>query len=176
MKYLGYMIGSPARTEAAEHYFTYIDKAQTNDILGHLDAQTGQLLTLFATIGEDRSLHRYQPVKWSIREALSHINDTERVFAFRAFWIGRGGQAPLPGFDQDPFAANSGADARSWADHVEEFRAIRASTMMLLHGLPAEAWSRTGTASGNTVSTRAMAFMIAGHAEHHRRILVERYL
>ena len=170
------MIGSPARTEAADYYFTYIDKAQTTDILGHLDSQTGQLIAFFAAITEDHSLHRYEPMKWSIREALNHINDTERVFAFRAFWIGRGGEAPLPGFDQDPFAAASGADARSWAEHVEEFRAIRASTMMLLRGLPAAAWNRIGTASGNTVTTRAMVFMIAGHAEHHRRILIERYL
>ena len=170
------MIGSPARTEAAEYYLNYIDKAQTNDILGHLDAQTGQLIAFFAAITEDHSPHRYEPTKWSIREALNHINDTERVFAFRAFWIGRCGEAPLPGFDQDRFAAASGADARSWRGHVQEFLAIRASTMVLLRGLPAEAWSRAGIASGTAVTTRALAFMIAGHAEHHRRILVERYL
>jgi uncharacterized damage-inducible protein DinB len=170
------MIGTPDRTEAAEYYFTYIDKAQTSDILGHLDAQTDQLLALFATVSEEQSLHRYQPVKWSLRELLNHINDTERVFAFRAFWIGRGGEAPLPGFDQDHFAANADADEKTWAHHIEEFRAVRAATMILLRSLPAAAWNRFGTASGNPVTTRAMAYMIAGHAEHHRRILVERYL
>lgn len=170
------MIGTPDRTEAAEFYFTYIDKARTNDILGHLDAQTEELIALFSTISEERSLYRYEPIKWSIRESLNHINDTERVFSFRAFWIGRGGEAPLPGFDQDHFAANADADDHSWAHHVEEFRAVRAATMILLRSLPAEAWSRVGTASGNPVTTRAMAFMIAGHAEHHRRIILERYL
>lgn len=170
------MIGQPARNEAAEYYFTYIDKAQTTDILGHLDAQTVELLAYFATISEERSLHRYEPIKWSFREALSHINDTERVFAFRAFWIGRGGgEAPLPGFDQDLFAANACAGTRSWASHVDEFQSIRAATMTMLRSLPPEAWSRSGTASNNLVTTRALAFMIAGHAEHHRRILLERY-
>lgn len=169
------MIGSPDRTEAAEYYFTYIDKAQTDDILGHLDAQTEQLIDFYFTITEVQSLHRYDPAKWSLREVLNHINDTERVFAFRALWIGRGGEAPLPGFDQDQFAAKSNADARPWASHIAEFRAIRASTMTLLRSLPAGAWSRAGTASNNAVTTRALAFMIAGHAEHHRRILVDRY-
>jgi len=169
------MIGTPDRTEAAEYYFTYIDKAQTDDILGHLDAQTNQLVAFFETISEERSLYRYEPIKWSIRESLNHINDTERVFAFRALWIARNGGAPLPGFDQDRFAAHADADDHSWAHHIAEFRAVRAATMLLLRSLPTEAWSRSGIASDNPVTTRAMAFMIAGHAEHHRRILVERY-
>jgi hypothetical protein len=169
------MIGRPTRSEAAEYYFTYIDKAQTDDILGHLDAQTDELLAYFVTIQEERSLYRYEPFKWSLREALSHINDTERVFAFRAFWVGRGGEAPLPGFDQVQFAANAGADVRTWASHVDEFKAIRAATMSMLRTLPSEGWSRIGTASNNPVTTRALAFMIAGHAEHHRRIMVDRY-
>jgi hypothetical protein len=170
------MIGQPAPSEYAPYYATYIDKAQTNDILGHLETQTQELLTLFHSISEDKSLHRYSPEKWSIREALAHINDTERVFAFRAFWFARAGDAPLPSFDQDVFATNSNADARHWSSLVDEFIAIRAATMTLLKSLPAEAWTRTGTASGNPVTTRAMAYMIAGHAEHHRRIYVEKYL
>lgn len=169
------MIGQPDRTEAAEYFFTYIDKARTDDILGHLETQTNQLLTFFATISEDQSLHRYEPAKWSFRETLSHINDTERVFSFRAFWIARGDESPLPGFDQDQFSAASAADSRPWASHIEEFKTIRAATMSALRSFPAEAWTRVGTASNNKVSTRALAYMIAGHAEHHRRILVERY-
>lgn len=170
------MIGQPTRDEAAEYYFTYIDKAQTNDILGHLDTQSAEFLTLLHSISEAKSLHRYAPEKWSIREAVNHINDTERVFAFRAFWIGRGGTAPLPGFDQDAFSANSNADARPFASHIDEFIAIRAATMSMLRSLPLDAWKRQGTASNNPVTTRALAFMVAGHLEHHRRILVERYL
>ena len=176
MSYRRTMIGQPAPSEYAPYYATYIDKAQTNDILGHLETQTQELLTLFHSISEDKSLHRYTPEKWSIREALAHINDTERVFAFRAFWLARAGDAPLPSFDQDVFAANSNAHARHWSSLVDEFIAIRAASMTLLKSLPPEAWTRTGTASGNPVTTRAMAYMIAGHAEHHRRIYVEKYL
>ena len=170
------MIGQPAPSEYAEYHRTYISKAVTNDILGHLETQTSELLTLFATISETQSLQRYAPDKWSFREALNHMNDTERVFAFRAFWFARGASEPLPGFDQDQFSSTAGADARHWSSHVDEFIAIRDSTMKMLRSFPAEAWTRVGTASNNTVSTRALAFMIAGHAEHHRRIFVEKYL
>jgi len=169
------MIGTPDRTEASAHYFTYIDKALTDDILGHLDAQTSALLAFFATISEEQSLHRYGPDKWSFREVLNHISDTERVFAFRAFWFARGDQGPLPGFDQDKFAANSGADRRSWADHIAEFQAVRGSTMACFQSFGDEDWLKTGVASNNPITVRALVYAVAGHAEHHRRLLVERY-
>jgi hypothetical protein len=169
------MPSQPARTEAAGYYFTYIDKAQTDDILEHLAAQSAALLTLCASVSEPQSLHRYEPGKWSFRQALNHINDTERVFAFRALWIARGADTPLPGFDQDLFATNAAADARSWASHIDEFSSIRASPLSLLRSLPPEAWTRSGTASNNPVTVNALAYMIAGHVEHHRRIFVERY-
>lgn len=170
------MLATPARTEAAAHYFTYIDKAQTDDLLAHLDAQTTQLIELFSSISEEKSLHRYAPGKWSIREALAHINDTERVFVFRALFFARGNAGPLPGFDQDDFNAHAGADARPLSAHLVEFQAIRAATMAAYRSLTPEAWLRTGVASGNSITVRALAYATAGHAEHHRRILVEKYL
>ena len=169
------MLGSPSRDEAAEYYFTYIDKAPTDDIMAYIDFQSDMFLEFLNDISDKQSLHRYEPGKWSFREALNHINDAERVFAFRALWIGRGGEAHLPGFDQDQFAASTNADLSSWSTHVNEFRAIRAATKFLLRGLPPEAWARSGTASGHPVTTRAVAFIIAGHVEHHRRVFVERY-
>ncbi|MEZ5317372.1 MAG: DinB family protein [Vicinamibacterales bacterium] len=168
----------PDRTEAAEYYFTYIDLVRLGpgqDVRDVLAAQRDELLAAFAGISEERSRHRYAPGKWSIREVLNHINDTERVFGFRAFWFGRGFDAPMPGFDQDPAVQASGAADRSWASHVEEFRAVRESTIALFRNLPADAWSRRGVASGHPVTVRALAFMVAGHAAHHRRILDERY-
>lgn len=170
------MTGRPTREEAAEYYFTYIDKVPGDDVLRFLDAQSAEVLRLLQSIDEAKSLHRYEPGKWSIRESVSHTNDAERVFAYRALWIARGGEAPLPGFDQDVFIANANADARPLSSHTDEFIAIRAATMSLLRSLAAEAWSRQGTASNNPVTVRALAYMIAGHVEHHRRILVERYL
>lgn len=170
------MIGIPDRSEAFEYFFTYIDKAQTNDILGHLETQSAEFLSLLYSISEEKSLHRYAPGKWSLREALAHINDTERVFAFRAFWIARGSQSPLPGFEQDGFAANNPADARRWSSHIDEFIAIRASTMALFHSMPPQAWTRSGIVNNNPATVRAIAFMVAGHLEHHRQIIVGRYV
>lgn len=176
MRYRKEMIGRPDRSEAAKHYFSYIDQVQTDDIFTYLDKQTTDLSELFGAIGEEQSLSRYAPDKWSFREVLQHVNDAERVFAFRALWVGRGSEPELPSFDENLFALNVDADSRSWASHVEEFRAVRAASTTLLRTFPAEAWSRVGTIGGHRVTTRAIVFMLAGHAEHHRRILAERYL
>ncbi|HLN58016.1 MAG TPA: DinB family protein, partial [Thermoanaerobaculia bacterium] len=106
----------------------------------------------------------------------SHVNDTERVFVSRAFWFARGFDSPLPSFDQDISAAAARADEVSWASHVEEFRAIRLATLAFFRNLQGEAWSRSGIASGNPFSVRALAYITAGHTSHHAAILRERYL
>src|SRR5262245_58463494 len=108
----------PDRAEAAEYYFTYIDQVTGSDICGTLDAQLTDTLALVEEISEERSLHRYAPGKWSMRQLLSHVTDTERAFVFRALWFARGFDNPLPGFDQDIAVAGAGADARSWASHI----------------------------------------------------------
>jgi uncharacterized damage-inducible protein DinB len=167
------------RSEAAEYYFTYIDQvrlAPGQDICDLLAAQADDVCGLFAGISEERSRHRYAPGKWSIRQVLSHVTDTERVFAFRALWFARGFDTPLPSFDQEPAIAAAGADERSWASHIDEFQAVRAATLHLFRNLPADAWTRRGVASGNPVSVRALAFITAGHVTHHVRILEKRYL
>ena len=120
-------------------------------------------------------LFRYAPEKWSIRRVLNHVNDTERLFVFRAFWFARGFDSALPAFDQDAGSAAAGADGVSWARHVEEFRAIRAATVSFFGNLPAEAWTRRGIASDNPVSVRALAYITAGHLQHHMAVLRERY-
>ncbi len=166
----------PDRTEAADYYFTYIDQAPRGDICRTLAAQSTETLALLQGISEERSLHRYAPAKWSMRQVLSHVNDAERTFAFRAFWFGRGLDSPLPSFDQDVAASAAGADERSWSSHVQEFQAVRAATLALFDSLPGEAWGRRGVASGNPFSVRALAFITAGHVAHHMRVLRERYL
>jgi hypothetical protein len=170
------MIGRPEQTEAASYYFTYIDQVTGGDIATVIERQLDESMALFAEISEETSKHRYAPDKWSIREALNHVTDTERAFAFRALWFARGFDAPLPGYDQNIAAEGAGADGIAWAAHVEEFRRVRLSTISLFANLPAEAWMRSGIASDNPFTVRAMAFIIAGHAEHHLRILRERYL
>jgi hypothetical protein len=121
-------------------------------------------------------MHKYAPGKWSIRESISHVNDTERVFTFRALWFARGFDIPLPSFDQDVAVAGSGADTRPWRAHIDEFRAIRGASIQLFRNMPDEAWARRGIASGKEFTVRALAFMTAGHVTHHERILRERYL
>lgn len=170
------MTSAPDRSEAAEYYFTYIDRVPAGDICAILDQQRHETLALMRTISEAQSQQRYAADKWSIRQLLSHINDTERLFVARAFWFARGFDTPLPSFDQTVAAAAAGADDRSWASHVEEFRDVRAATLSFFRNLPATAWARRGVASDNPFTVRALAYLAAGHVIHHTTILRERYL
>ena len=165
----------PKAGEAAEYYFTYIDQVGEGDIRQILHAQADSTLALLNGISEERSLHRYAPEKWSIREVLGHVNDTERLFVFRAMWFARGLDNELPSFDQNVAAAEMHADDRSWGSHTREFEAIRAATTAFFDDLPEEAWERTGLASGFSFSVRALAYITAGHVAHHARLLRELY-
>ncbi len=170
------MIGRPQSDEAAPYYFTYINQVAGDDPTGIIVGQLKEYWGLFTGISEDKSLHRYAPEKWSIRQLLNHVTDTERAFAFRALWFARGFDAPLPSYDQNIAAAGAVADRVSWAAHVEEFRRVRLSTIWLFRNMPPEGWMRRGIASDNTFTVRALAFIIAGHLAHHAKILRERYL
>jgi hypothetical protein len=167
---------APDRTEAAEYYFTYINQVAGGDICRILEDQAAETLAVLRGVSDEQSLHRYAPDKWSIREVVSHLNDTERLFVFRAFWFARGFDSPLPSFDQNVAAAAAGADTRSWKSHLEEFEAVRAATLAFFEHLPADAWSRRGVASDNPFTVRALAYIAAGHVNHHMKILRERYL
>jgi len=169
-------MGPPERNEAAPYYFTYIDRITSDNIVGQLETQLEETLAFLRGISEEKSLHRYAPEKWTIRQVLNHINDSERAFLFRAFWFARSFESPLPSFDQNVCACAARADEFSWASHVEEFRGIRLATLAFFRNLPAEAWMRTGIASGNSFTIRALAYILAGHVAHHRAILEERYL
>jgi hypothetical protein len=170
------MVGRPEKNEAAPYYFMYIDRVQSDNIVAAIEAQMDETLVFLRAISEAQSLHRYAPEKWSVRQVLNHLNDAERVFTFRAFWFARGFDSPLPGMDQNTCAAAAGADEVSWAGQVEEFRAIRMATTAFFKNLPAEAWARSGVASDNPFTVRALAYIVAGHVVHHRAILEERYL
>ncbi len=167
---------APDRTEASEYFFKYIDLVAAGDICDLLDAQREAVLALIDGISEERSRTCYAPDKWSLRQVLSHVNDTERLFVARAFWFARGFESPLPGFDQDVAMAVAGAEARSWRSHVDEFHAVRAATSTFFRGLPADAWSRRGIASDNPFTVRALAWITVGHVAHHVKIVREKYL
>jgi hypothetical protein len=165
----------PDRTEAAPFYFTYIDQVPDGDILELLEAQGREVVALLRGIPEPKSLFRYAEGKWSIREVVSHINDTERVFTFRALWFARGFAGPLPSFDQNLGVAAARADEVAWSMLVEEFNSLRNATAVLFRSLPDEAWTRGGIASDRQVSVRALAYMVAGHVIHHVKVLRDRY-
>ena len=166
----------PERTEAADYYFTYIDKVPSGDICATLEAQLPQTIRELEAVSEDRSLHRYAPDKWSMRESLAHVNDTERLFIFRAFWFARGFDSPLPSFDQNIAVTKAGSDARSWRSHIEEFKAVRQGTLSFFQNLPSDAWTRRGIASDNPFTVRALAYLAAGHVAHHMSIVRDKYL
>jgi hypothetical protein len=176
VRYSDGMIGRPQPSEAAPYYFTYIDQVFGDNAVTTIEHQRDDSLQLFSAISEEKSLYRYAPEKWSIRQTLNHISDTERSFAFRALWFARGFESPLPSYDQNIAAAGAEADSVSWAAHIEEFQRVRLSTISLFHNMPPTAWARTGIASDNRFTVRAMAFIIAGHVTHHIKILRERYL
>jgi hypothetical protein len=166
----------PEPSEAAPYYFKYIDQVHGGDIVAVLQGQLDETLALLSGISEEKSLHRYAPDKWSFREVINHVNDCERLFLFRAFWFARGFDTPLPSFDEKISAASARADEFPWASHVEEFRVVRLSTLAFFRNLPAEAWMRSGTASGMPFTVNALAYLAAGHLAHHLAILRERYL
>lgn len=170
------MIGRPQESETAPYYLPYINQVVGDDAVEILESQLVEWLPFFVGISEETSLYRYSPEKWSIRQTLNHVTDTERALAFRALWFARGFNAPLPSYDQNVAASGAGADGISWVDHVEEFRRVRLSNLSLFKNLPPEAWMRRGIASDNPFTVRSLAYIIAGHLAHHVRILRERYL
>ena len=170
------MRGRPQPNEAASYYSRYIDRVSSDDIVAVLTTQLTEASDLLSGISEEQSLYRYEPGKWSMRELLGHVNDTERVFMYRALWFARGFEDPLPSFDQEIGFKAADSDNVSWASHVAEFNAIRSATLSFFRNLPEDAWMRSGVASDSAVTVRALAYIVAGHVSHHLAILRERYL
>jgi hypothetical protein len=164
------MSNRPAATEGR-----YISLVSEDDVISALENQSKETEKLLRSIGEQKSTFRYTPEKWSIKTLVRHFTDSERIFTYRILAIARGEKQPLPGFEENDYAAASSADERKFADLIDEYRAVRASTLALLRGLPSEAWDRTGTASGRQFSVRAIAFNTLGHERHHLKVLREKY-
>jgi DinB superfamily len=169
------MIGRPDSADAAPYYFTYINQVIGEEIGITLELQLDESVAVFSGISEEKSLYRYAPEKWSFRQVLNHVNDSERTFAFRALWFARGFETPLPSYDQNVAASGAEADRVTWAAHVEEFRRVRLSTVSMFSNMAPEAWRRGGVASDKPFTVRALAYIIAGHLTHHLNLLRERY-
>jgi uncharacterized damage-inducible protein DinB len=169
------IIPRPASSEYAPYYGTYVGAVPEGDLLSLLKRQGRETVKLLREINEKKSQYRYAPGKWTIREVAGHISDAERVFTYRALRFARGDATPLASFDQNEWAAETNADARPLAEHIEELAAVRAATLALFRGFSEEQFARSGTASGHQVTVRALAYITAGHERHHVKILRERY-
>jgi len=165
----------PLTGEYAPFYETYVSLVKSDDILTTLETQRLQTAQLFAARTERDGNFRYAPDKWTVKEVVGHLSDSERIFAYRALRIARGDRTPLSGFEQDDYVRAAHFGNRTLADLAEEFALVRASTVSLFKSLDQEAWERRGSANKNEVTVRALAFIIAGHELHHRGILDERY-
>jgi len=168
-------IARPQADEYAPYYDRYISLVAGNDILTTLDEQRRQTLLVLSGRSEADGDFHYAPGKWSAKEVLGHMCDTERVFAYRALRIARADQTPMEGFEQDDYVRNGPFAYRPLSDLIEEYIAVRRATLSLLRNLDEAAWSRRGIANQNEVSVRGLAYIIAGHELHHRRILEEKY-
>jgi uncharacterized damage-inducible protein DinB len=166
----------PAPGEFAGFYQKYIERVPAGGIAGLLERQIEATLELLRQLSEEEAAHAYAPGKWTIREVVGHVTDAERVFAYRALRIARADPAGLAGFDENAWVPAGGFGHRPLAALAAELAAVRTATVLLLRGLPDAAWERRGSANGQEVTVRALAWIMAGHELHHRAILEERYL
>ncbi len=166
----------PSTHEYHQYYETYVGKVPNGDIFQILERQLEATESLLRGVPAELETHAYAEGKWSVREVLGHMLDTERLFGFRTLWIARGDQQEQPGMDQDNWGALSNAKVRPLTDLVEEFSLVRRGHLLMFRGLTDDDWMRTGTASGFRFTARAFPFIMAGHEIHHRQVLADRYL
>jgi hypothetical protein len=167
----------PTAQEYNSYFQHYLDlvPADITDIMKHLKKQGLEMLTLMRSIDDQRGAYRYQPEKWSIKEVVGHLIDTERLFAFRALWFARGDLSDQPGMDENLWARNSNAHDRTLPELWREQHVCRTDHVYLFRSLDQAAVDRSGTASGAEMSVRSLPWLIAGHERHHLNVLKERY-
>jgi hypothetical protein len=166
----------PAPQEYGEYYGRHISLVPAGNLLEILTSQVNDTLGLLHPLTDGQALFRPAPGEWSIKEVIGHILDTERIFAYRALCVARGDTTPLPGFEQDDYVKGATFDDYALVDLLNEFGLVRQTTVLLIKNLSAGAWTRSGTASNVTMSTRALACVIAGHERHHLESLRTVYL
>ena len=166
----------PAPTEHAPEFSNYVALVAEGDIIQTLEQQIENSLSLLRTIPSDKANFRYAPDKWSVKQLLGHLIDSERIFSYRALSFARNDQTPLPGYEQNDYVREADFDSRNLADMVEEYATVRRATIQLYRPLNETEWLRHGKANENDVSVRALAYIIAGHELHHMDLLRSRYL
>ena len=166
----------PEPNECAVYYHTYTNQVPEGDIIEILTNQLNETANLLKGISEEKALFRYAPDKWSIKELIGHVSDTERVFAYRALNIARNDKSELPGMEQDDYVKFAKFDNLHLADLLEEFRHVRHANILLFKTFDEEILMRKGIASGCEFTVRTFPYIIAGHEKHHQNVLKERYL
>jgi uncharacterized damage-inducible protein DinB len=170
------MVKRPKDNEYPAYYQPYVSLVPDTDLVQLLNESLQETVQLFEGLSEEEGLYRYSPTKWSIKEVLGHITDTERIMSYRLLRVGRGDSTPLAGFDENDYVAGSQINKLPTRDILEDFIATRKSTLTLIQNMPKDAWVNIGFANGKEISAQAIAYIIAGHAIHHRKIITERYL
>jgi hypothetical protein len=166
----------PVPTEHAPEFSQYVTLVAEGDIIQTLEQQLANSLSLLRTIPADKAKFRYAPGKWSVKELLGHLIDSERIFSYRALRFARNDQTLLAGYEQDDYVREGHFDSRNLADMAEEFATVRRATIHLFRPLTETEWLRRGKANENEISVRALAYIIAGHELHHMEVLRSRYL
>ncbi|MBM7650847.1 DinB family protein [Neobacillus cucumis] len=170
------MILRPEANEFPEYYVPYVKLVPEGDLLEILKDNFEKTTALFEGLSEEKGLYRYATGKWSIKEVLGHMADTERIMSYRLLRVGRGDKTPLAGFNENDYIAESNFDGLPIKKLLEDFTAVRNATITLINNLPENAWEKIGFANNTEITTRAIAYIIAGHALHHLKIINERYL
>ena len=168
-------IARPEPDEYAPYHGRYISLIQGNDIIGTLESQRRQMMLLLCGRDEADGDLRYAPGKWTVKQVLGHVCDTERIFAYRMLRIARGDRTPIEGFEQDDYVRNGPFGASPLPEIIDDYLAVRRATLTLLRNLEPQAWMRRGIANKCEISVRAIAYLAAGHELHHRRILEQTY-
>ncbi len=163
-------------TEYPSRFEVYISRIKSSDILTALEQGKEQTIAFFESIPAEKADFAYDTGKWTIKEVLLHLIDTERIMAYRGLRIARADQTPIPGFEQDDYVPASAADQRSMSSLISEYTALRNSSIAMYTHFSDAMWAFTGTAGGNVFSPIASAYVIAGHELHHMEIIEERYL
>ena len=166
----------PSPTTYPEYFKKYVDQVPDGNLLTGFPNQLPVIKELLNSITEEKSMYAYDTGKWTLKELLQHMTDTERIFNYRALAIARKETVSLPGFDENLYAENSNANRRSWQELVDEFLAVRNSTEFLYKSFTDEALAASGISNNNPVTVIALGFITLGHFYHHKYIIQERYL
>lgn len=170
------MSKKPANEEYPAYYGTYINLVPEGCLNDILLKQLDETIALLSDITETQENYRYALGKWTLKEVIGHITDTERIMSYRLLRIARGDKTPLAGYDDEQYVKEAMFTSRSLPDLLEDFIAVRRSTLTLVSGLSEEDWSRKGVANDSEISVSALAYIIAGHELHHVKIIKEKYL